>query len=226
MNNPHIEVIGALPLRRQLSFLQMPAGLRRRLLARVVKKVVMDSKKRVREQRDLSGSAYPERYRERTHNRRKMLSRLVKQLKVISADSNSATAGFYNPVAGGIAAAQQEGKTEQMNASQFGSRSAASYQQPATRRMAKILLELGFKIRKANGRTSRPSIKYITENLKQGRAGAIISAMRAKQGLAAHSSWITRLPARSFLGATAADVQTHIETIYNTMEQEIARGIR
>lgn len=222
----HVDVLGVLPLRRQLALLQMPPALRKRLMARVAKKIMQDSKKRVSKQQDLSGAAYPARYRERTHNRRKMLSRLVKQLKVIAADSTGATVGFYNPVVGKIAAVQQEGKTEQVNAAQF-SRGRASYSQPASRRMAKIMLELGFTVRRANGRgQSRPSIRYITEHYKQGQAGAIISSMRARQGLPAHSSWTTRLPARSFLGASAQEVQQHIESIYTTMEQEIARGIR
>jgi|APLak6261663543_1056040.scaffolds.fasta_scaffold03857_1 hypothetical protein len=218
-----VDVVGLLPLRRQLQLLQMGPDRRRRLVARVAKKVTQDSKKRVRNQIDLQGTRYPDRHRPRTRNRRKMLSRLVKELKVIQADSNSATAGFRSPVAGRIASDQQHGKRTTVSAASFGGRSADSYNQPATRRQAKALIDAGFKLR-INGRARKsPSIKYIVDNYSQGQAGTALKRLRAWAGEATKTSWTTTLPARSFLGATAAEIQQYIEQIYDDMEQELTR---
>lgn len=224
--NIHVDVVGLLSQRRQLQLLQMGPNRRRRLVARVTKQVVKDSKKRVREQVDLQGNHYSDRYRPRTHNRRKMLSRLVKELKIIQADSDSATAGFRSPVAGRIAADQQQGKTTTVSASSFGGRSADSYNKPSTRQQARALIDAGFKIRMNGKARKSPSIKYITEHYTLGQAGTALKRLRVWAGEATRTSWRTVLPARSFLGATAAEVQQYIEQIYDDMDQELARGIR
>lgn len=220
------DVVGLLPLRRQLQLLQMGPDRRRRLVARVAKKVIQDSKKRVRQQVDLQGNHYPDRHKKRSSNRRKMLSRLVKDLKVIQANGDSATAGFRSPVAGRIAAAQQHGKITRVSAASFGGRSADSYNQPATRRQARALIDAGFKMRIGGRGRKSPSIKYITEHYTQGQAGSTLKRLREWAGEATKTSWRTVLPARSFLGATAAEIQQYIDQIYNDMEQELARGIR
>lgn len=153
-----------------------------------------------------------------------MLSRLVKGLKVTQADNDSATVGFYNPVAGRIAADQQYGTQTQITAASFGGRSAASYNLPATRRQASALIGLGFKIARANGNgRQRPSIKYITEHYSQGQARSTLKRLREWAGQPTRSSWTTTLPARSFLGATATEVRDHITNIYDDIQQEIAR---
>lgn len=221
MSSVNVDVVGLLPLRRQLALLQMAPSRRRRLVARVAKQVIKDSKHRVRLQVDLNGVRYPDRFKKRSKNRRKMLSRLVKMLKVTQADSNSATAGFASPVAGRIAAAQHYGTSTVVNASAISGRSAASYNQPATRKQARGLIDAGFKINRR-----RPSIKTIVSSYTQGQAGSTLKRLREWAGEHSKTTWITRLPARSFLGATAAEIQQHIEQIYNDMEQEIARGTR
>jgi hypothetical protein len=221
-----LDVVGLLPFNRQLQLLQLGPDRRRRLVARVAKKVIQDSKKRVRNQVDLQGNRYPDRYRPRTHDRRKMLSRLVKELKVIQADSNSATAGFNSPVAGRIAADQQYGKRTTISAASFGGRSADSYNQPATRKQAKALIDAGFKLRINGKGRKNPSIKYLVDHYIQGQAGSALKRLRAWAGVATKTSWTTVLPARSFLGATAAEIQQYIEQIYDDMEQEMKRGIR
>ncbi|MEE7625444.1 phage virion morphogenesis protein [Methylobacter sp. Wu8] len=221
-----LDVVGILPFERQMKLLQLSPDRRRRLVSRVTKKVIKDSNKRVRNQVDLQGNRYQDRHRKRTHDRRKMLSRLVKELKVIQADSNSATAGFNSPVAGRIAADQQYGKRTTVSAASFGGRSAESYNKPATQKQARALIEAGFKLRiNGKGRKS-PSMKYIKEHYTQGQAGTALKRLRAWAGVATKTSWSTVLPARSFLGATAAEIQQYIEQIYDDMEQEMKRGIR
>ena len=99
-----LDVQGLLPLKQQLKILAMPKALRRRLIGQVARKVTRDSKKRVRDQRDLQGRPYEERKRKRS---RKMLSKLARELKTTRNDGLEATVGFFNPVVGRIAAKQQ-----------------------------------------------------------------------------------------------------------------------
>jgi phage virion morphogenesis protein len=235
----HAEVVGQQEFRRTLGLLILAPLRRKRLMARVAKKVIQDSKRRVREQRDLDGNPYKERKRKRTHARRKMLSRLVKELKVIEANAEGATVGFYKPSSGRIAAIQQHGSTETINmrsrarrtlngsrvsAANSAAFSAAAFAQ-ATNRQALELRALGFKA-KVNGRTKTAGLSWIKSNMTVAKAGAIIRSMREKQGISRNISWITHLTARSFLGATAAEIQQYIEQIYDDMEQEMNRGIR
>lgn len=233
------DLLGFEDLRRQMGMLHLGLNRRRRLVARVAKKVAQDSKKRVREQRDLDGNPYQGRHRKRTHDRRKMLSRLVKELKVIEASGDSATVGFYNPRWSQVAYIQQHGSTEMINmrsrrrrtlngnrisATNSAAFAAAAFA-PATNRQALELRTLGFKA-KVNGRMKTVGLSWIKSNMTVARAGTIIRSMREKQGVSRNITWLTRLPARSFLGATNAEIRQYINQIYDDMEQELARGIR
>jgi len=224
MSKIKVDVVGLLPMKKQMSLLLMPARKRQRLMARVAKKVIRQSKKRVRDQRDLNGVAFPTRKRKRA---RKMLSKLVKQLKVVQANGTGATVGFSNPVVGKIAADQQYGKKTVMTARGMATRSKESYNLPATRKQAKALIDAGFKVKRAKGKgTKSPGIKHIVSNYSQGQAGATLKKLRIWAGDKPLTSWVTQLPARSFLGATATDVQQYVEQIFDDMQQELARGHR
>ncbi len=216
-----VDVVGLLPMKKQLRVLQMPAKKRRRLMARVAKQVIKQSKKRVREQRDLKGVHFPARKRPRT---RKMLSKLVKQLRVVQANGHRATVGFNSPVVGKIAAEQQFGKKTVVTARSMSTRSKESYNTPATRTQAQALIDAGFTVKRGNGKgKKKPSIKHIVNHYTQGQAGFALRKLRLWSGEKTKTSWITELPARAFLGATAADVQRYIENIFDQMQQELAR---
>lgn len=219
-----LEVQGLLPLKQQMKLLRMPRTQRRRLIGQVARKVIRDSKQRVREQRDLQGRPYEERKRKRS---RKMLSKLARELKTTRNDGLEATVGFFNPVVGRIAAKQQYGATERITAAKLKKYDKGGHNAPATRRQAKALREVGFKVKGANGkRLKSPSLKWITENMKIGQAGAALRYLREQDNETIKTSWKTVLPARSFLGATAAEVREYTGDIFTQMTQEIAHGAR
>lgn len=224
MSGVDIQVTGMLPLKRQIEVLTMPMPLRRRLISRVSRKVISDSKARVRQQVDLKGVPYPERAKKRK-GARKMLSRLAREIKVKRNDGSEAVIGFFKPSSARIAHDQQYGKTTQMSARALNkSTENASKDSPATRRQARALREAGFTIdkrKKAGGR--EPPLKWISQNLTIGQAGSVLRQLRDDAGETIKTSWTTRLPARSFLGATPAEVSQHIDTIYEQVKQEIAR---
>ncbi len=227
MNPVSVKITGLLPLKSQIELLRMPAARRRRLNARIGRKVIIDSKRRVRSQQDLKGMPYPQRAKRRRGSR-KMLTKLSRELKVVRADGTQATVGFYRPSSGRIAAKHQYGFKERISARSLAkSTSNRGKDSPATRRQAVALREAGFTInkrKKAGGK--KPTLKWVTENLTVGIAGSVLRQLREDAGETIKQSWTTELPARSFLGATPAEVSAHVDAVFSDMKQEIARGRR
>jgi Phage virion morphogenesis family len=226
----NVSVEGLLPLKRQMQLLMMPPATRRRLLYRVGQRVIRDSRKRIRTQTDLQGVAFKPGHNPETdthrhkRGRRKLLAGLSKMIKVMRNDSVSATISFPG-IAAQIAAKQQHGFEETVTAAQAIAilrKEGGKRNDPATKRQAKALRDLGF-VPKGKRRTSN---KDIMANMTVGQAGAIIRTMRAKQGKPQKQSWITRLPARSFLGATAREVTDYINLIFEQITQGLSHGTR
>ena len=215
-----VDVEGALPLKRQMELLAMPKAMRRRLLARVAREVIKDSKRRVREQVDIDGMPFKERKRKR---RRKMQAGLAKRVKTTRNTGLEANVGWYKPNDSRIAAKHHHGQTQVMNANSLKA-GAQTTDKPATRTQAKSLIENGYRISKNGGKGSRkPSQRWIMENLTVARAGAILRSL--KDG-PAKSSWVVTLDARAWLGASEADINRHVNMVMNKMKQEIANGAR
>lgn len=220
-----VNVTGLIPLKRQLQILAMPRPLRRRLMARVAKKAIADSKRRVRTQTDLNGQPYPERAK-RKRGSKKMLLKLSRELKVIKANGSEAVAGFYKPSSARIAYRQQHGYTQTVSSRTLKKGRDQKQDSPATRDQARALREAGFTINKRKSKSGKkPSLKWVTQNLTIGQAGSILRQLRELAGDTIKSSWKTTLPARSFLGASKADVSQHIDAIFKQINQEIARGV-
>lgn len=216
MSQPTLDVRGHLPLKRQMELLTMPRQMRRRLLSRTARQVIASGKRRVKTQTDLTGQPFAERKRKRA---RKMLSRLVRELQVVSNDGTRAKVGWRRMSSARIAAKQQFGDTETVTAASLPQGTPEGRRAPATRRQAKALREAGFTIKSANGkRRKTPTIKWITENMVIGQAGAALRALRDSQNT---TSWKTKLPARSFLGATAVETTGYVEQVFNDMKREM-----
>ena len=228
MTDLSINLVGVLPLQRQLELLTMGTTKRRRLLYRVAQKVIRDSKKRVRNQMDLQGQRYKPRWKPRS-DRRKMLSKLIKDMAVLNNNSTQAVIGFRGG-SGRIAAKQQYGSTERGTAAKnreiVRARGKEFYDKPATKKQARALREAGFRIKGDARKARKAPIAWITSNLTIGQAGWALSRLRAWSGETSKTSWLTVLPARSFLGATASEVTDYINGIYEDMTKELQRGVR
>jgi hypothetical protein len=216
MSSIHIQIDGLIPANRRLNALKLKGVKKRRELTKLCRKVISFSKKRVQGQSDLAGSAYKKRHKPRS-DRRKMLTRLYRMLKVMRNDGTDAIVSFPG-FAANIAAKQQYGFTETVTAAklkqqQGGGTSNKNF--PATKQQAKALRDLGYKI---GGR--KASLSQITATLKSGKAGAMIRAMRKARGLPSHSSWNTVLAPRSALGATDSEVSTLVNILINDITEE------
>lgn len=215
-----LNIEGMLGLQAQLALLNLSPKLRRRLLTRVGKRIRTMSARRVRAQKKLDGSPFSPR-KTSTKRRRKMLSGLIKSkyLDVVKASPDQATVGWKNNLMGYIAAEHQAGKTRRFTAAQARKANPISYDSECTTEQAKRLRRLGFKVRKASegkrgkARWLRPSVAWITENIKYGQAGVLIRELKSES--AGPTSWDIKLPKRDFLGADQSDIARLIKVVFD-----------
>ena len=215
MSGIEIDVDGLIPALRRLRALQLTGTKKKRELTKLSRKVISNSKKRVRQQTDLNGVSYRKRWKKRK-DRGKMLARLYQRLNVMRNDGSHADISFPG-MAANIAAKQQYGATETVTAASLTGRNGGSPRDgPATKKQGKALRDLGYKVR---GR--KPSITWVTQHMKVGQAGCAIKWLREQQGLPARSSWTTTLPERSALGATSVEVDALIDILINDITEDI-----
>lgn len=215
------DLFGALTLKRQLDVLAMPKGLRKRILKKMATGVRKNSRKRIRNQRDLDGNRFASR---KKRKRGKMLRGFARQL-VAYSNENQAVVTIKNPGIGAMAKKHQVGDTATMTKEKMArGRGEPDYDGPATRRQAKALKQEGYRKPRAGGKPrAKATIKWITENLTLGQAGLILRSMRGSEG---KDSWVIKLPARSFLGATASETSDLVNTIFDDTRTAIAAAKR
>lgn len=222
-----VDIIGLGKLQEQMKAMKLSGGKRRRILRKLSARVIRDSRKRVRTQTDLQGISYKNRWKKRS-DRRKMLSKLIKQAGVLRNDGKTAKIGWRG-LSGYIAAKQQYGHTQTVTARTVkkelsrAEQSAEAPGKPATKRQAVELKALGYR---QPGGKRKAALRWVMQNLSVKQAGAVIRSMREKQSIKPKSSWRTILPARSFLGATQEEIAQYIQEIFEDVTKEIAHGAR
>ncbi|MFZ2168376.1 MAG: hypothetical protein WAW61_01935 [Methylococcaceae bacterium] len=193
-------------------------AIKKEVLATLSPKIITISKGHTEAQTDLKGQPYAPHKRGR---QRKMLTRLANRLKIIGMRESEAIIGFNNAVEANIGYKHQYGYRQKHSASelknpgQFRGRANLGGDAPATRKQAKSLIAAGYKVKKAGQAYRTPTIKWIVANMTIKRAGLILRLIRTTDT----ESWTTKLPARSFLGATEAE---KTELINLALEQSTA----
>lgn len=191
---------------------QLTATEKKRLNRSLGRIAVKGTGKRIQTQTDVRGGKLAKR---KTGNK-KMLKGLKKGL-VVYAKEGRATVTWKNNLMGSIAYKHHHGLAEKWTAAKmkrlFGE---PDYSEPATREQARSLLAAGFKA-KIDGRTKRPSQKWIMENLKIGQAGLLLRVLRDK---AEKQSWLITLPKRQVLGASNEDISDMVQTIKNFISKK------
>lgn len=178
---------------------------KRRILTRLAKEIGNNSKKRVRSQTDLSGTAWTPR---KDGKRKKMLVKTGQSIKTVSVSNSEAVIGFSNPVVARIAAKHQYAISQTVTTAQLRRKREVSAEfaaRHATTKQAKALLDAGFKVRKPRGGFKTPTKKWITENLTIQQAGLILADLR---GRTPADSWVIPTPKRDFLGITNTELAT------------------
>ncbi|WP_312244397.1 phage virion morphogenesis protein [Stutzerimonas nitrititolerans] len=199
----NLDVRGLLELEAQLALLSLPPQLRRRLMNRVSLRIRTQWRKRVREQRDLNGNAFPPRARKRKKGQKpKMLTGLATGISVVRLTEDAAELGWGKRKTAMIAGVHNAGMTQRRTAEQMRGFKRV-HPIWATAEQAKRLRRLGYKIRagktkRGSQRWLRPSVEWITENIKYSQAGLLIRKL--KQEKTGPTSWEIELPKREFFG--------------------------
>ncbi|MCJ2164652.1 MULTISPECIES: virion morphogenesis protein [unclassified Pseudodesulfovibrio] len=194
---------GRLRLREQLALVALPRRTRRNITMRMGREIIKEAKTNIRQQRTTYGRSMEG--RKDTRKRRKLLRGFGRGLKPFMRGSDRVDVTWSNSMTAQLADRHQNGIAEQWTASKarkvYG---VPDYSKPATREQAKALKAEGYKLRvkksRGKGHTlRRVPIKWITENLSRGQAGAILRQMRdgKKRG---KQSWEVKPAARPFLG--------------------------
>jgi len=203
--NPlNLDVRGLVEAQQQLALRAMPPRLRKRLLNRVAMRLRTTWRKRVRDQRDLSGSGFKPRASKR---KKKMLTGLAKALGVPRLTSEEVELGWGRKKNSMIAAVNNAGMTQRVTAAQMR-RFKRLNPLMATRAQAKKLRQLGYKVlaagknKRGRARYMRPSLSWIQENVRYAKAGLLIRLL--KDETPGPQAWDIVLPKREFFGPTSA----------------------
>lgn len=186
-------------IQRRLELLALPKGKRKRVLKRTGQEVRKRSRQNIRQQKTVDGQPMAG----RKAGKGKMFRKIGRTLTT-KTYSNSVTVGWKNRLIGMTAYKHHHGVPERFTAKKLEKlHGQPDYGAPATKRQAKALITAGYRVyvgkKKGKVKTKKPSIRWITENMTQGRAGLMI---RELTGDVAKSSWEVKVPARPFLGVS------------------------
>ncbi|POD93909.1 phage virion morphogenesis protein [Pectobacterium odoriferum] len=190
-------------LRQALSKLDFPPKKRQRLLWRLAKYGVISAAARnVRQQQAPDGTAWEKR---KTKRRGKMLRSMPKLLHIREMPEIEAVrlylqgGGYRNGVtpvpAGVVGFSQQNGMSVSVKRSQV-QRGKPDPERKATRRQARKLRALGYKVKRGT-RWRKPPYSEIEGVMRFDQAGLLIKKLSGK---AAKAAWTVDVPARPFLG--------------------------
>ncbi|MFC4654371.1 phage virion morphogenesis protein [Rheinheimera marina] len=212
----------ALSLKMQLTLLALPKNKRTRIfktLGRYEKRLAVQ---RIRTQTDVSGAPFAERKKPKKGKKNRLLQRMAKTLEPFVKNGDRLELKHKSPAVGRVAALHQEGGNETMTAGHMVRihRKSTNYDAPCSRGAAKALVAAGFKVRKAKSKRYRKATVNETQGLmNQDQASLILRKLRGKDP---KQSWEIPVPARSFLGDSADNVQQQLLSII----EQINKGKR
>lgn len=208
-----IDIFGQLNIEKRLKLLQLPPAKRRQLLGGIGREIKRQSIRNLKAQRDVEGRPWAPRKR---GNDRKLLRRLARQVQANFVTPDFVEVGFK----GAVAYQQHEGTTQVMTGALMARQAGSGADEPATRKQAKELRNENYRVRvKGSKKWRKPSLQWITQNLKQKQAGLILRILREQTP---KKAWITTVPGRAFLGATNAQVGAFVNKVFdNTINSRV-----
>ena len=219
-----LDVRGLLSVEAQLALLELPPQLRRRLLNNVSKRVRSMSRKRVREQQNLDGSAFAER-KGSAKGKKKMEAGLAKLLQVTRVSADEAELGWKNALTNWVASQQHNGVSERRTAAQMRRWNTVPPGITCTVKQAKRLRQLSFRVRMKGKKTlSKPSVAWIQEHVNYAKAGLLIRILNDERTeTTGAQSWDITLPKRQFLGVSSGNETSEL---VNQVFQQILNSPR
>ena len=179
----------------ELALMAMPAGARKRVLRNTGRAVQRATRENIKRQTTIDGSAM----KKRKYGKGKVLKRMGKGLK-FNATAKNVVVTWPNKSIARTAYRHQYGIPERFTPAKLEKKyGKPEYDQPATRKQAKSLLESGYTIKaqpdkQGRRKNRKPSQKWIIENMTQGRAGLLIRILR--NNTTPPKQWEVKVPYR------------------------------
>ncbi|CZF83198.1 hypothetical protein [Grimontia marina] len=198
----------ALNGKEKLALLALPPKKRFWILKTLGRWEKANARKRISQQKDIDGRGLEPRKK----GRKKMFRRMAKGLEpYVKNGGKVLDLTWRNKQTARTAARHHIGQTQKMTARQMEKRwGKPDYKAPATKGQARKLRELGFSVNKGKGKKSKPkkpSLRWIMENLSQGKAGLIIRVISEKPK---QTTWDIPLAERQILGSPQPDVNRQL----------------
>ena len=213
----------AAAINQQMVIRSLPSTSRKRILKNTGRVLLKESRDHIRQQKTLTGKPMVK----RKYGRGKVLKKMGKTIKFF-ANAKNVRLTWPNRVVAKLASRHQFGIPEVFNAMRMQKiHGKPDYQQPASRKQAKALLNAGFRVtpentpkksRKGKTRKKKPSQKWVIENMKMGQAAFVIRKLRKEER--PPKTWKVKVPSRPFLGVLGGDAS---QILSDQIEQERQR---
>ncbi len=188
-----------------LKMCQLTKRKQRRILGNVGRAIRKDARKNVSGQKTINGQAFAKRKNKK--NRKKMLVKLGKELQEF-VHADRVNIGYTNSAVAKTGYRHQYGTPEQFTKrklKRIRKKTDGSRDDPATRQQAKALRKMGYTVPKKRGKGEKtPGVKWIVENLNQGKAGLLIRELSNRK---TRTRWEITTEPRPYLGLTEFEAQ-------------------
>lgn len=191
-------------------FNRLSVVMQTKLVAIAANRLVLANQQRIANQVDVNGVAFKAR---KSRKNKPMFVRLMRNLRVLSFDTQSATVGFTGNM-GLVAEKHQAGETETVTATN----NRSDWNKPAELRQAVELIRLGFKVGK-----TKPSTSYIQANYTIAQAAHFIKKLKFWHGepSTAKKQWTIKNEIRTLLGVNDDDKKTMLADMIDLLNQEL-----
>lgn len=226
----NVSVRNSAKLNAQLEDFARDIKERRKYAKRLGGYVRTQARRNVRSQEHIEGAPFDP--RKNRKDARPMLLKLAAAMEVIATgEEGGVVVSWKNALTASIAYRQQHGDKEAWTGARarqvYGS---PDYKAPCTRPQAKALLKCGYRLmvpaRGGGRRPKRVTVMWLQQHFSLGQAGLILRALDYENtggdSKGNNAKWDILVPARSFLGVTAAEA----EKMTTQLAQSILRATR
>jgi len=190
----------------KMALLAMPPKKRVWILKTLGRWERKNTRQRISQQKDVRGKKLDPK---QSKTKGKMLRRMGKGLEPYVRNANRLELTWKNRLTGRIAARHHQGQKQRITAAQMKKRwGTPDYDGPCTKAQARRLRELGYMVPRKNGKgKKKPTLRYLTETVSNGRAGLIIKQLTNQQS---KTAWDIPLAERQILGSREQDVNRQL----------------
>ncbi|HBC3454406.1 TPA: virion morphogenesis protein [Vibrio parahaemolyticus] len=215
--NPSISVNerDVLSLQEKLAMLAMPPKKRIWILKTLGRWEIANTRKRIREQKGVNGSALQPK---KGKKKGKVLKRMAKGLTPYVRNANTLDLTWSNKLTAKIAARHHLGQKQKMTKRQMQKRwGTPDYSAPCTKGQARKLRELGYTVKRKSGKgRKKPSLRELMATLTHGQAGQLIRQLANQPDI---TSWDIPLAERQILGSKEREVNRQLIKIFEQAKQ-------